>query len=352
MSLKVTSVLGELEAQDLGATLTHEHFSLNVVNEFFREPPAHLKQFFGPKITLDTVGYVRQYPYGSRSNITFFGKEVDQAVMKEMHLFKSFGGGTVVENTSHGIERNLDLSYRVAKETGVNVIAGTGHYVNGTQNSGTLSMTVEEISDLYRKDLTIGHSVPSAPNAVKCGVIAEVGSSWPITEFEKRSIQATAIVQSELGCPVSFHPGRHRGAPFEIIRIYAEAGGKIDKADLSHLDRTLQVIEDLLDFAELGTYCQFDLFGTEVSYYMLAPEIDFPSDAVRVDRIKRLVDDGFGDKVLVSHDIHTKHRLVEFGGHGYSHLLNNVRPQMANKGISEDAINKIFVDNPARWLCH
>lgn len=66
----------------------------------------------------------------------------------------------------------------------------------------------------------------------------------------------------------------------------------------------------LLDFAKLGAYCQFDLFGTECSFYQLNTETDMPSDAQRMDRIVKLVNEGFEDRILISHDIHTKHRLV------------------------------------------
>lgn len=55
-------------------------------------------------------------------------------------------------------------------------------------------------------------------------------------DFEKRAIVATAHVQTDLNCPVSFHPGRTTEAPFEIIRIFQEAGGDAKKADMSHLD--------------------------------------------------------------------------------------------------------------------
>ncbi len=37
-----------------------------------------------------------------------------------------------------------------------------------------------------------------------------------------------------------------------------------------------------------------------------------PSDAQRVQKVKLLVDNGFADRVMVSHDIHTKIRLVSF----------------------------------------
>ena len=129
--------------------------------------------------------------------------------------------------------------------------------------------------------------------------------------FEKRAIQATAAIQAELGCGVSFHPGRDKGAPEEIARIYLEAGGDKEKGVLSHLDRTLHTKEDILRFAELGLYCQYDLFGLETSVYQLNNSVDMPSDAQRVDRIKWLVEDGRENKILVAHDVHTKHRLVQ-----------------------------------------
>jgi len=60
-----------------------------------------------------------------------------------------------------------------------------------------------------------------------------------VSDFERRAIIATGEVQAQLGCPVSFHPGRHPEAPFEIIRLYQEAGGDVKKAVMSHLESKL-----------------------------------------------------------------------------------------------------------------
>lgn len=68
----------------------------------------------------------------------------------------------------------------------------------------------------------------------------------------------------------------------------------------------------LLEFAEIGAYCQFDLFGTECSFYQLNKEFDMPSDAQRMNHIIRLVHEGYEEKILISQDIHTKHRLVRW----------------------------------------
>lgn len=67
-----------------------------------------------------------------------------------------------------------------------------------------------------------------------------------------------------------------------------------------------------MEFSDIGCYCQWDLFGVEVSHYQLHLPTDMPSDAQRVAKIKMLCDAGKADRVLLSHDIHTKHRLVYY----------------------------------------
>ncbi|KAG7198960.1 hypothetical protein KM043_015922 [Ampulex compressa] len=82
---------------------------------------------------------------------------------------------------------------------------------------------------------------------------------------------------------------------------------------MSHLDRTLTDESKLLEFSDdCKCYCQFDLFGTECSFYQLHTSIDMLSDAQRIDQIKHLRDDGKLNRTLLSHDIHTKHRLESF----------------------------------------
>ena len=102
--------------------------------------------------------------------------------------------------------------------------------------------------------------------------------------------------------------------------------------------------------------------------------MDFPSDAQKIKKIKLLVDNGFSDKILISQDIHTKHRMVRFkvndlmwstkwsviyplcfvqtcyGGHGYAHILEHVVPKMQDRGIPLDVVTQIITKNPQTWL--
>lgn len=66
----------------------------------------------------------------------------------------------------------------------------------------------------------------------------------------------------------------------------------------------------MLEFANLGCICEFDLFGIETTYYELSDAFDMPGDAQRIQWLKTLLDNGFVENIVISHDIHTKHRLV------------------------------------------
>lgn len=342
----IQTVLGSVKSEALGRTLTHEHLFLDF-HVFYSPPPSNIEQYFNDRITLENVGFIRQYPYSSKYNLAFNDDDVHNALYIDMHEYLKSGGLTIVENSSHGLGRRADLMKNLSEKTKVNIVAGTGFYVTSTQKESTLKLSVEQMEEIIRKDMTEGCiEEPS----VKCGFIGEVGSSWPIDEFERKAILATAAIQEELNCPVSFHPGRNIEAPSEIIRLHLEAGGRKDKTVMSHLERTLTTESSLLDFAELGTFCQFDLFGTECSYYQLCPSVDMPSDAQRLEKVKSLIKEGLTDRILLAHDIHTKHRLIEFGGHGYSHINNNVIPKMKIKGITDEEVDQITIKNPAKWL--
>lgn len=347
----VETVLGSIRLSELGQTLTHEHFALDF-RKFYVPPPKHIdKHFSKDNLHLEDIGYVRQYPYSSLNNLKFNDEYAQKAVNMDVKLFKEAGGGTIVENSNHGLNRDILLMRNISQSIGVNVITGTGYYVAGTQTASTLNMTKEEMYNVMYRELE--ESCVGLPNElkVKAGFIGEVGSTWPIEDFEKRAICATGELQAQLHCPVSFHPGRNASAPAEIMRIYQEAGGDSTKAIMSHIDRTLINKEQIMEFADDNKcYIQFDLFGIECSFYQLHSSVDMISDAQRIKRIARLKKEGKLNRILMSHDIHTKHRLVHFGGHGYSHIANNILPNMINKGFTVEEIELITVENPKRWL--
>lgn len=63
-----------------------------------------------------------------------------------------------------------------------------------------------------------------------------------------------------------------------------------------------------------------------------------------------LVEEGYEDRIVIAQDVHTKNRLVKYGGHGYSHILKNIVPKMLTRGINQNQVDKILIENPKHWL--
>ncbi|XP_017281429.1 phosphotriesterase-related protein [Kryptolebias marmoratus] len=343
LSGKVQTVLGLIDPDQLGRTMTHEHLTMSFGFNYTPPPPGDEAVAENP-FHMQHMHWLRQNPYSCRENL-FLQQEV-RTLGDELLAFKKAGGGTIVENTTTGIDRDLPALRQLAKDTGVHIIAGAGFYVDCTHTEATKKMSVEKLTDIIVSEVLHG----ADGTDIRCGVIGEIGTGWPITESETKVLRATAHAQTQLGCPVIIHPGRNPAAPTEVVRILQEAGGDISKTVMSHLDRTYSDEGELLEFANLGSYLEYDLFGMEVLNYPFNLDVDMPSDSQRVKAMAFLVKEGYEDKIVVAHDIHTKHRLTKFGGHGYSHILKNIVPKMLTRGISQHQVDKILIDNPKRWL--
>ena len=293
-------------------------------------------------IALENLGWIRRNYYSNRSNLQLM--DLDTTI-GEVSKFGEFGGGAIVDVTSRGIGRNPEALARISRGSGVHVVMGAGHYVAAVHPEDMDERTEDDLAREIIVDVVEGVDGTD----VKAGIIGEIGCTWPLAPNERKSLSAAAIAQTETGAAISIHPGRHPDAPSEILEVLANSGADLSRVIMGHLDRTVFEFDALLSLAASGCYLEWDLFGNEGSYYPLA-ELDMPSDAQRMGFIKRIADAGYSDRVVMGHDICTKHRLVRYGGHGYGHILENILPKMRRKGFSEDVIREITVDNPARIL--
>lgn len=338
----VQTVLGPVAPGALGPTTTHEHLLIDF--SFMYRPPADVAD--APRaeepITLQNLGWIRHNHYSSKANLEVLDE--DNAV-EEAKLYKAAGGGTIVDATTVGIGRNPNALERISRESDVNVIMGAGFYVDVVHDPDMGSRSVEDLTRQIVEDITVGVD----GTGIKCGVIGEIGCTWPLTDNERKVLRAVAAAQQETGAAILIHPGRNEGAPAEIIGTLADAGADIRRTIMGHLDRTIFNIDVLRGLASTGCFLEWDLFGNESSFYPLA-NIDMPSDAQRLDFIKTLVDEGYGPSIVLGQDICTNHRLAKYGGHGYGHILENIVPRMRVKGFTEETIHDLVVANPARVL--
>ena len=266
--------------------------------------------------------------------------------VSEVGKYREVGGGAIVDATTIGIGRNPDALAQISRESGVHIIMGAGFYVAAVHPEYMKERSVDDLARQITGEIVEGVE----DSGVKAGIIGEVGCTWPLAQTERKSLLGGGNRPVEKrGAAILVHPGRHPDAPLEILELLAGGGADTSRVIMGHLDRTVFEFDALQTIAASGCYLEWDLFGNEGSYYPLA-NIDMPSDAQRLDFIKRIADAGYTNRIVIGQDICTKHRLVRYGGHGYGHILENIVPRMRRKGFSEDAIRAITVDNPARIL--
>ena len=338
----VQTVLGPVHPSDLGAATTHEHLYIDFSFMYRPARDTPSPEMGDAPITLENLGWVRRNYYSNRFNLQLMDLET---TIDEVKRYRNAGGGAIVDATTIGIGRNPEALAQISRESGVHIIMGAGFYVAAVHPDDMDQRSVDDLARTITGDIVEGVD----GTGIQAGIIGEVGCTWPLAGNERKSLLAAAIAQGETGAAILIHPGRHPDAPAEILEVLASGGADISRVIMGHLDRTVFDFDALRNLAASGCCLEWDLFGNEGSYYPLA-DIDMPSDAQRLDFIKGITAAGYADRVVIGQDICTKHRLVRYGGHGYGHILENIVPRMRRKGFSEDVIQAIVVDNPARIL--
>lgn len=364
---KVQTVLGLIAPEDLGITLPHEHFLIDM-QCFFTEPTTASERLLAHQpVSLENLGWVRYHFLNSLDNIQLLD---EQMAIREVLRYKHAGGNSVVDLTSIGIGRDPLALARISRATGLNIIMGTGYYLEETWPP---NLNEEIVTEEIIRDITVG----VGSTDIRAGIIGEVGTEIVggieagyrqnieqelgeklLGESYKMLLRATAYAQKETGAPVNIHPGHSPDLIFEIIEVLSDAGGDISRVVMSHIDRTIFDHNMRIKLARTGCYLEYDAFSAEGYHpvrHVLSEEnpikCDIPNDAGRVNEIMALIDEGFLKQILISHDHCSKHRLWHYGGPGYAHILENVVPLvMREKSMTEEQIHTILVENPKRLL--
>ncbi len=202
----------------------------------------------------------------------------------------------------------------------------------------------EDIVGEFVQDITVG----VGDDHIRSGIIGEIGCSYPLVEREKKVIRAAAKAQKHTGAPLTVHPGWGEHSVFEIIDLLADAGANISHTIMCHVDISVRNGSTRRELAKTGCYLAYDHIGRLEYFYPHAWTTDLPDDLRRVDEILQLIDWGYLSQILVSQDVGTKNSRSSYGGPGYEHILRRIVPLMRKRGISDEAIHTILVDNPRR----
>ena len=342
---KIQTVLGPIEPDKLGITFTHEHLLIDLRCYFIMPEEASKRHYVDKPLTMDMLGMVwRSFFFVKDQQVLLDEK----AAIEEVLRYKYAGGQSLVDTTSLGIARDPLALARISRATGLNVIMGGSHYVPVAHPKDMDKRSEEEIATQIINDVTVG----VGDTGVKTGVIGEIGNFYPLSENEKKVLRASAYAQKRTGAPILVHPGLHPDAVLEIMNILTKAGADPRRVIMGHLD-AIRPMSAIRDLAQAGCYVEYDRFGSEdTSFDYEVGEVrpDPVSDVQRMESLEYLISEGFGDRILIAHDICTKADTTRYGGKGYAHILENIVPRMRKRGFTQKQIDAILIDNPAKAL--
>ncbi|MDR5701665.1 phosphotriesterase family protein [Agromyces aerolatus] len=301
---EVVTVLGTIPATELGMTLTHEHLLMNWMKE-------------------------------NRLN----GLLADiQLMSAELEPFAAAGGRTVVELTSMGIGRDPQGLAEIARRTGLNIVMGTGFYREPYLDPGFVNRKdASAIAEWLELDIREG----ADGTGIRPGIIGEVGQDGPVmTAMEERTFRAAGLAQLATGLTISTHAARWpNGLP--QLDLLDSLGVDPGRVIIGHAD-TVPSSDYHLELARRGAFVQFDTL-------CIAMRQPFELDK-RIEYVLRMLDAGHVDRLLLSHDVCVTDHLSVYGGGGFGYLTSTFLPALRDHGVSDDDIDRITVQNPARAL--
>ncbi len=332
----VRTVLGDVDAAEIGPVLLHEHVLFDIV------PPGAT----GDRDAI--IGMEARWQIDYRSNeAAANAHQRDPGIAAgELALFGAEGGGLIVDQSVHGLARDAAGLARASRISGVHVVASAGTYTEPFVAPRIAAMDEAALAERFTAEVASGLDGTS----IGAGLIGEMGCSWPLTAFEARALAAAAEAQRRTGAAISVHPGRAPDACAQILDILAANGADLARVVLCHMDRTHPDGDGIAPLLERGAVVEWDFFGVETSHYWMTDAVELPTDLGRLRLIADLAACGFGAQIAISHDICTRTRMRRWGGHGYGHILRNVRRLMERLEFDPGLVAALLRDTPLRLL--
>ncbi len=159
-------------------------------------------------------------------------------------------------------------------------------------------------------------------------------------------MRGAAAAQRRCGLPLMVHlPGWFRLA-HEVLDIVEEEGADISHTVLCHMNPSGEDTDYQFALARRGALLEYDMIGMD--FWYADQGVQCPSDDENARAIKRLIDAGFADRVLMSQDVFLKMMLTRYGGFGYAYMQKHFFARLKRHGLSDEDIDVLMIDNPRR----
>jgi len=197
----VMTVRGPVDPSELGPTMTHEHIFLDFRHAW--SPSAEILDADAGTRPFETrlAGVSRWNQSAYRNNLVQSPKHDYALISEEVGEYVRAGGGAIVELTVIGLNPEPEALLQLSEDLDVHIVAGVGFYVGALHPPWVEVMSVPQLTDFLRTEVTDGMGGTS----VRPGIIGEIGTSETLLDAEERVLRASARVAVETDTPINVH---------------------------------------------------------------------------------------------------------------------------------------------------
>jgi phosphotriesterase-related protein len=312
----INTVKGSVDAGSLGTTLMHEHVFV-----------------LSPEIMAN---------FGSQ----YWDEELRVAdAIEKLKALKAKGVDTIVDLTVIGLGRYIPRVQRVAADSPVNIVAATGVYTYNDvpmffnfRGPGTLLDGPEVMTEMFVRDIEEGIE----DTGVKASILKCATDEQGLTPGVERVLRAVAQAHRQTGVPISTHTNAHLKRGLDQQEIFRQEGVDLSRVVIGHSGDTTD-IDYLEEILKNGSYLGMDRFGIDI----LLPFED------RVDTVAKMCERGHAGKMVLSHDaacfmdwVPAEAMETAAPRWHYTHIHDDVLPALKDRGVTDEQIQQMLVDNP------
>ena len=301
----IHTATGTIDTSELGFTLMHEH------------------------VVTRSPGVFEAWPH-----LWDKPAEVDRAVTT-LNDLKAAGVDSIVDLTTMDLGRDVAMVAEIARRAQVNIVLCTGvwrHPPRFFQRNNP-----DPIAELFVRDIEQGMEGGS----IRASII-KLATEPEVDEQNEVMLRAGARAHRRTGVPISTHHFVATRCGLAQQDVFESEGVDLSRVVIGHSGDT-EDTDYLAQIIGRGSYIGMDRFGIEM---MLSTE-------KRIDTVAKLCAMGHANRIVLSHDancymdtIPPALKAERMPNWHFFHISNDVLPGLRQRGVSEQQIRQMTVDNP------
>jgi phosphotriesterase-related protein len=257
--------------------------------------------------------------------------DVVRVMAPELRRARAAGIGAIVEASTVGVGRRVDILRAVSDAAAFPLVAPTGIYREPWVPGWAARATEDQLADWMHLELSAGIE----STGVVAGWIKLSAGDDGLTTTETRILRAAARAARETRSTIGSHTVRGRVVR-EQLAILDTLGFPPQRFVWIHTQAETDVALHA-EIARRGAWLEYDAIGSD----------DF-TDEFFVDRVVRLLEAGLGDRLLLSQDRGQYDPAQRDGGtpRPFTYLVDTFLPKLQSAGVDDATVAQLIRINP------